>query len=171
MDRTFRPSAATLTKRLTLAGICTLCSITSVASASEGVSLVWEPIKLDKTSTVNGHTTHQLVDPSVTHDKVVPGSHLIVVGDYRNASAKPATDLMVVNPVPKALMLSDDGFGSFEVSANSGKTFGRLGTLTFVDAKGNKRPVQAADVTALRWVVARINPGGSGKLEYHAIVR
>lgn len=140
-------------------------------AADAPVTLTSEPIKLDKITVTAGQTSHQVVDPAVTHDKVVPGSHLIVVTDYHNISARPLDHFVVTNPLPAALMLSDDGFGDFEVSVDGGKTFGKLAALSVADAKGARRPAQAADVTTLRWVIAQIAPGASGKLEYHAVVR
>jgi hypothetical protein len=142
-----------------------------VLAAQSPVTLTSEPIKLDAVTTVGGKTTHAVVDPAVTHDKVIPGSHLVVVTDYHSISDKPLDHFVVTNPLPAALVLSDDGFGDFDVSVDGGKTFGKLAGLVVSDAKGSKRAAQASDVTTLRWVIPQIAPGASGKLEFHAVVR
>lgn len=143
----------------------------SAAQAADSPLVVVNKLLLDKVTTVNGTTTHTIVDPSVTHDKVVPGSHMVVVAEYTNTSKSPIEHIDYKNPLPAALMLSDDGFGDFDVSVDGGKTFGKLATLVVTDATGAKRPAQASDVTAVRWLIPQIAPGASGKLEYHAVVR
>ena len=140
------------------------------ALADTGSVTVTSELRLDKTVTANGQTTHQIVDPVADHDKVVPGNHLVFRDSYHNLGTTPVTNFVLTNPLPAAVVLSDDGFGSFDVSVD-GKAFGPLATLTVDDGKGGKRPAQAADVKALRWVIAAIAPGASGTVEYHAVVR
>jgi len=158
-----------IAKALFAASLATLAS--APALAADAVALKGEPILLDKVVTVDGKASHTLVDPSITHDKVVPGSHLVFITDYRNNGAQPAENFVVTNPLPGAVMLADDGFGSFDVSVDGGKTFGKLATLTITDAKGATRAAQASDVTTLRWTLASVAPGAAGKLEYHGVVR
>lgn len=124
-------------------------------------------VKVDRIVTENGVKHHVLVAPT----KVVPGESLVFSTSYRNAGAKPVENFVVTNPIPAAARLADDGFGTFDVSVDGGKHWGKLGGLTVTDDKGGQRAAQAADVTHLRWVVPVIAPGGSGSLEYHAIVR
>jgi hypothetical protein len=157
--------------RVGLVSFAALCLAGPLLAAESPVTLHSEPIMLDKIATVAGQTTHTLVDPAVTHDKVIPGSHLVVVTDYHNTSDKPVDHFVVTNPLPAALMLADDGMGDFEVSVDGGKSFGKLSALAVTDAKGGKRAAEASDVTALRWIIPQIAPGASGKLEYHAVVR
>jgi hypothetical protein len=159
------------TFRVGLVSLAALCMTGPLLAADSPVALHSEPIMLDKITTVAGEATHALVDPAVTHDKVIPGSHLVVATDYHNTSDKPVDHFVVINPLPAALMLSDDGMGDFDVSVDGGKTFGKLPALVVTDAKGGKRAAEASDVTALRWIIPQIAPGASGKLEYHAVVR
>lgn len=137
----------------------------------DAVSVVSEPLMLDQITLADGRATHHLVDPSVTHDKVIPGSHVVIVMDYRNTSAQTVDHFVVTNPLHKALMLSDDAGAAYEVSVDGGRTFGKLGALSVSDGKGGMRAAQASDVTGLRWNIPRIAPGASGKLEFHAVVR
>jgi len=158
-------------RRLVLLSLAALGLAGPVLAAESPVALSSEPIMLDKITTVGGQVRHNVVNPAITHDKVVPGSHLVVVTDYHSTSDKPLDHFVVTNPLPAALMLSDDGFGGFDVSVDGGKTFGKLATLSVTDAKGGLRAAEASDVTTLRWVIPQIAPGASGKLEYHALVR
>jgi uncharacterized repeat protein (TIGR01451 family) len=124
-------------------------------------------VKVERVVVENGEK-HTALLPAV---KVVPGEKLVFTTVYRNTGAKPADNFVVTNPIPAAVRLADDGFGSFEVSVDGGRQWGRLATLKVGDGKGGSRPAAAADVTHLRWVVATIAPGASGTLEYHGIVR
>lgn len=155
-----------------LACLMALAALSAPASAGQPspVSLT-STVMLDKTETVAGKTTHKLVDPSITHDKVVPGNRLVFQTSYRNTGSKPIDNFVVTNQLPAAVVFSDDGPGAYEVSVDSGKTWGKLAALTVDDGKSGRRAAQASDVTALRWIVPTIAPGGSGILEYHAVVR
>lgn len=163
------------TLRVGLASLAVLCMAGpvlagSAMAAEDPVTLVHKQL-LDKVTTVAGKTTHEIVDPSVTHDKVVPGSHIIVVLEYHNNLAQPVDNLEYKDPLPAPLLLADDSASQFDVSVDGGKTFAKLATLAVTDAKGAKRAAEAGDVTNVRLVIPQIAPGGSGKIEFHAVVR
>ncbi|MBS0255345.1 MAG: DUF11 domain-containing protein [Proteobacteria bacterium] len=138
----------------------------AMAAAAEPVSLKSD-LKLDKLVEENGVKRHMLVVPT----KVVPGDHLVFTTSYTNNSGQPFNNFVLTNPLPKEVVLSDDGFGSFDCSVDGGKTWGKLASLSLDDGKGGKRPAQAGDVTHIRWALPAIAPGGTGTLEYHAVVR
>ena len=141
------------------------------AMAGGGLVLTSANLMLDKVVSVNGETGHQLVDPSVTHDKVIPGSHVVAVLHYRNDFAQAIERVPVVDTLDKALILSDVTGADYDVSVDGGKTFGKLAALAVSDGKGGSRAAQLADVNAVRWNIARIEPGQSGDLAFHAVVR
>jgi len=124
-------------------------------------------VKVERVVVENGQKRTALLPAA----KVVPGEKLVFTTVYRNTGAKPADNFIVTNPIPAAVRLADDGFGSFEVSVDGGRQWGKLAALKVSDGKGGLRPAEAADATHLRWVVATIAPGASGTLEYHGIVR
>ncbi|HQS95325.1 MAG: hypothetical protein B7X90_03100 [Novosphingobium sp. 17-62-19] len=124
-------------------------------------------VKLEKSVTANGGTKIVLEDPQV----VVPGDRLLFSTKYANKGSKPADNFVVTNPVPKAVRVADDSAASLQVSVDGGKAYGSLATLTVKDASGAARPALADDITHIRWTVPVIAPGGSGTVEYHAIVR
>jgi hypothetical protein len=75
--------------RTSLAPLIVLSIAGPVQAAESPVVLSSEPIKLDKVTILGGKATHAVVDPAVTHDQVTPGSHLVVITDYRSTSDKP----------------------------------------------------------------------------------
>lgn len=151
---------------LAAAGLLACNSPAALAQSSQPIELVGD-VKVDKVVVENGKEKHVLSDPSV----VVPGDKLVFSTTYRNTGKQSASDFVVTNPVPASVMLSPEGAEAHTVSVDGGKTWGKLSTLTVSDAQGGKRPAMASDVTHLRWVLAVIAPGATGKLTYHAIVR
>lgn len=106
----------------------------------------------------------------------VPGSEVVYVITYRNKGSKPATDIVINNPVPAEMSLvagSAEGAGTrIEVSVDGGKTFGALEALKARGADGKPRAARAEDVTHLRWsVLGAVPPGKDGSVSYRAIVR
>ncbi|WP_259961502.1 hypothetical protein [Tsuneonella litorea] len=101
--------------------------------------------------------------------RVVPGDRLAFSTRYINSGAEPAEDFVVTNPLPSAVMLAEDG--SFDVSVDGGKTYGHLASLEVANGDSGSRPATLADVTHVRWTLARIAPGAQGSLTYFAVVR
>ncbi|MDE2403918.1 MAG: hypothetical protein KGM17_04265 [Sphingomonadales bacterium] len=124
-------------------------------------------VKVDRVVREDGRERHVLVPAT----RVFPGDRLVFSTRYRNGGARPAEHFVVTNPLPAAVRLADDGFGTFEASVDGGRNWGALAALVVPDGKGGSRPAQAADVTQVRWVIAAIPPGGDGVVEYHAVVR
>ena len=150
-----------------LIGFAAMLAFAPAAFAAPSPVTLESKVKLDTVVTEAGQSKHVLVDPV----KVVPGNHLVFVTSYHNTGAKPVLNFVVTNPLPGAVVLADDGFGSFVSSVDGGKSWGKLATLRVADGKGGLRGAQATDVTHVRWVVPVIAPGASGSLEYHALVR
>ena len=146
--------------------IAALAGSAGTAFAADAVSLTSD-MKVDRVVVTNGVKRHALVPAT----KVVPGDMLVFTTLYHNNTDKPVVKFVVVNPIPGAVRLADDGFGTFDVSVDGGKSWGKLAALTVTDGKGGQRAAQASDVTHLRWIVATIAPGAGGSLEYHGVVR
>ena len=136
------------------------------APAPAQVSLKTE-VMLEKTVTESGKSSVQLVEPKI----VVPGDRLVYTMRYHNDGALPATNYVMVDPLPSAVVLASDGAFAGEVSVDGGKSWGPLASLKVSDGKGGLRPAASSDVTHLRWTIAQIAPGASGQVEFHAIVR
>lgn len=130
------------------------------------IDLVGE-VKLEKTISEDGKTRVELLEPKV----VVPGDRLLFTTRYNNRGTQAASNFVVTNPLPAAVVLSHDAAEGYVVSVDGGKTWGPLAAAKLPDGKGGLRPATASDVTHLRWTVASIAPGASGMVRYHAIVR
>lgn len=115
----------------------------------------------------DGKERTELVEPNT----IVPGDRLIFGTDYANKGSEPVTNFTVTNPLPGAVRLAPDADPALTVSVDGGKTWGMLGALTVKNADGLTRPATQADVTHVRWVLASIAPGASGRLTYPAIIR
>lgn len=105
----------------------------------------------------------------------IPGSEVLYVISYRNGGAKPASDVVINNPVPPAMRFvpgSAEGAGTRAEVSVDGKRFGALETLTVTGADGKPRAASGEDVTQLRWTVqGAVAPGKEGSVSFRAIVR
>lgn len=113
----------------------------------------------------NGKTREALEEPN----QVLPGDRLVFTTSYKNAGDKAVTDFIVTNPLPAPVKLMKTG--DFEVSVDGGKNFGALAALSAASADGQSRTAELGDVTHVRWRLASIAPGASGKVTYFAEVR
>lgn len=104
---------------------------------------------------------------------IARGDTLLFVVSYKNRSEEPASDVIVVNPVPPTVFYagSDEEDGE-TVSVDGGHSWGRLGALTVRGANGGARPARPEDVTHVRWAFAReIGAGEAGELHFRGIVK
>jgi len=125
-------------------------------------------IKSEKTVTdANGKTSVELVDPA----SFLPGDRLIFGQNYANTSAEVVTNFTITNPLPEAVRLAPDADPALEVSVDGGKTWGKLSTLSLTASDGTTRSATHADVTHVRWVLATIAPGESGRVAFPVIIR
>ena len=151
----------------TLGLAMTLAAVNPAAAfAADPVSLNGE-VMVDRVVVENGQSKHVLQVPS----KVIPGDHLVFTTTYRNTGAKPIENFVVTNPVPAAVIVADEGDTTAALSVDGGAHWGKLSQLKVSDGKGGFRPAELTDVTHLRWIVKRIEPGATGSLQYRAMVR
>ena len=138
------------------------------ASAQEQAMVLEGEVKVEKTVTdATGATSVELVEP----DTIVPGDKLLFSTVYTNNSAEAVENFVVTNPIPAAVTLAPDADADLPVSVDGGATWGKLTELTVEAEDGTRRAAQHADVTHIRWTLASVSPGESGRLEYPAIIR
>jgi uncharacterized repeat protein (TIGR01451 family) len=108
---------------------------------------------------------------------ITPGDRVIFTLKYKNQGSLPATAFRATNPMPGPVQFISALEDWAEVSADGGKTWGKLADLK-VQAKaadGLTDIVRAAaveDVTHVRWVFpSAIPPGGEGTLSYRGVVK
>lgn len=125
-------------------------------------------VKAVKTVTdADGKERTELVDPAT----IIPGDRLVFGTDYANKGAEAVSNFVVTNPLPAPVRLAPDADPALDVSVDGGKSWGVLATLSMTNPDGTTRPATYADVTHVRWVLASIAPGASGRLTYPAIIR
>ena len=150
-----------------------LCLIAGLAAFGSGFA---QEANLEVTNAVfqevevaapDGTVTRKLV-PAV---KVVPGQDVVYEISFRNTGGEEATDLAVDNPLPRALVFVEAATDPTAVSVDGGEHFGKLAELTVTGTDGEERAAQPSDITNLRWVVARLAPGATGKVTFRARVK
>ena len=103
---------------------------------------------------------------------VVPGDKLVFVLAYKNLGGKPATDFVVTNPMPGAVVYQGTGDSGAIVSTDGGKSWGLLNALKVRGRDGSMRAAYPEDVTHVRWAMKTPIPvGASGKFSFRGIVR
>jgi uncharacterized repeat protein (TIGR01451 family) len=100
--------------------------------------------------------------------RVTPGDRVVYQIAYRNNGAKPASDLVIANPVPAGLVYAGPAQGSPEPELSAdGSHFGTLAQLRVAG-----RAATAADVRVVRWRLARpVAPGATGQVSFRAILK
>lgn len=141
--------------------------ISANAQAQSPVSLSGDVLAVETSVDAAGNETTQFVEPNV----IVPGDRLIFGTDYANDGAETVNNFVVTNPLPAAVRLAPDADVDLVVSVDAGETWGPLSALTVASEDGTTRSATHTDVTHVRWTLASIEPGESGRLEYPAIIR
>lgn len=154
--------------KLFFASVLALSLVSGPAAAQEKPISLKGDVQLEKTIVEeDGGSRIELVEPDV----IVPGDRLVFGTDYRNNGSEAVVNFVVTNPLPDAVRLAPDADADLIVSADGGSSWGTLADLTITEEDGSVRPAQQADVTHVRWTLALVEPGESGRLVYPAIIR
>jgi uncharacterized repeat protein (TIGR01451 family) len=108
-------------------------------------------------------------------DKVTPGETVVYSIRYENASAAPASDIVLVMPVPKEVAYVEGSVTGEEAqvafSADGGRTYVARGRLTVVE-DGAARPARGDEITHIKWTLAEPVPAKTkGEVSYKATLR
>ncbi len=103
---------------------------------------------------------------TVTFTELTSGMEVFSVMTYKNIGEKPVKDVVITDPVPKALeyisaSISKSGglSADLSVSVDGGKTYGDLSRLTVPVVDGEPRAAEPKEVTHVRWLLkTMINP-------------
>jgi hypothetical protein len=129
------------------------CLLSTAATADEAVDI-------DRSVYVERHDERgRALEPATTLRK---GDKVVLMVEWRAASG--SRGFTVESAVPRPLAFQRSGSEAVEVSADGGRSWGRLGAL-----KIGQRVATAEDVTHLRLKVAP--QAARGRLTYSAIVR
>ncbi len=103
---------------------------------------------------------------------VTPGDNLVFVVHYKNVGATPASNFVVTNPMPKAVIFNGTSDGTEIVSIDGGKSFAPLSTLRVAIADGKTRSATFGDVTHVKWALQKtLGAGAEGKLMFRGVVK
>lgn len=138
-----------------------------LAAQEKAVTLSGDVMLERQTTDASGAQTTERVEPTT----IVPGDRLVFGTDYTNTSAETVENFIVTNPLPAAVRLAPDARADLTVSVDGGATWGALADLSVAVEDGTPRPADHADVTHVRWTLASVAPGSSGRVEYPAIIR
>lgn len=149
--------------------VASMFAAVAAVPASAQVTLDNKVLREEVKVAADGTRTTALVSTR----NVAPGGTAVYVMTYRNGTAKPVSDLVIANQVPRDVIYAGPASGSPApaVSVDGGKTFGPIASASVRGVNG-ARPAQFSDVTHVRWIVAGpVAPGSSGSVSYRAKVR
>ncbi len=143
------------------------CAASSALAAS--VLKLSSNVFVESTITLSDGSNKAVLNKPTT---VLPGDNLVFVVKYTNTSPKPASNLLVTNPLPAPVIYNGSHDGNEEVSVDGGNSWGVLSALFVIETDGTSRPASMRDVTHVRWEITdTLAPGESGKLIFRGIVR
>lgn len=108
--------------------------------------------------------------------KAVPGTEVIYTDTFENISKKPASDIVINNPIPNdSEYVADSAFGEdceILFSVDGGKKFAHAEELKIKNADGFERTAQAREYTNIRWTYKKqLAPGKSGEVGFRATIK
>lgn len=111
-----------------------------------------------------------------TTKNVAPGQTVVFTNYYTYSGDKPATDVVIKNPVPEHMSYVNgtaEGKGTkIEFSVDQGKTFAAADKVRVKTAEGKERPAAAADYTYIRWTIDKpLQKGAKGSVSFRAMVK
>ena len=148
----------------------------AAAGAQQGGGIVIKTASELEVKQKNAEGKEEVKRVDATTVQVLPGETVIYTNQYTYNGDKPATDVVIRNPVPEHMVYLDgsaEGKGArIEFSVDKGKTFASAGKLTVRGADGKERQASAADYTHLQWVMeAPLKKGAKGSVSYKAKVK
>ena len=150
------------------APVLALAATAAPLAAQDSAMTLRGDVMLEQTvADETGNTTVRLVEPNT----IVPGDRLVFGTEYANTSAETVENFVVTNPLPAAVRLAEDAPADLIVSVDGGSDWGQLSQLSVAGEDGTSRPASHADVTHVRWTLALVAAGESGRLEYPAVIR
>ena len=161
-------------KQKLLAILAAVLLLTAEALAAGGLELKSLAEIEVSVKTAKGETELRRVEAAKAN--VAPGDAVIFTTRYLNKGDKPATGVVLTNPIPEHMLYLDgsaEGSGTrIDFSVDGGRSYGDPGKLTVKEADGRQRPAVAADYTQIRWTLAgAVAPAAAGSVSFRAKVK
>lgn len=103
---------------------------------------------------------------------VTPGDSLVFVVRYKNIGGSSASNFVVTNPIPAAIVFNGTSDGLEVVSVDDGKSWGILSGQRVAMNDGKTRPALTSDVTHIKWNLNQtLTAGAEGKLIFRGVVK
>jgi uncharacterized repeat protein (TIGR01451 family) len=168
MMKSRRLSAAVLTAAIPLASPVA-ASPARQAAATGPLEITSSMMVEQRSAAADGTTRVALVKPT----RVSPGDRIIFVLAYHNVGRQPLSDVVLANPLPRAIgyRSASPGSPAPEVSVD-GQTYGALASLRVRALDGSTRAANPDDVTHVRWRLANpVAPGSQGQFAFQAVLK
>jgi len=167
MKTLIKYSAAFLALTAPIAPVMAQESAPTEAVAEPKVSLKSDVLAIIETADETGNVATTLAEPT----DYTPGTKLSFGMNFSNGGTVPATNVTGTNPLNAAVRLAPDADPALIVSVDGGASFGTLDTLSVATESEGSRAATHADVTHVRWTIASIAPGESGRISFPVIIR
>lgn len=162
------------TKLLAILSLLLLVALPAGAVEKKGIELK-STAEVDIT-VKNDKGEKEIIRVEAASANVTPGDTVIFTTHYTYQGEKPATDVVINNPLPEHMLYLDgtaEGKGTrIEFSVDKGVTFAAANILKVKDAEGKDRPASAADYTHIRWTIeGALQNGAKGSVSFKAKVK
>lgn len=162
-------------KAMILGGLMVACVPFATMAQSEParpITLVLKAEKEVKKTLENGTSLSSLIPA----DKVLPGETVLYTITYSNNGEKPASGIVVRNPIPVQMLYLDGsatGEGTdIQFSVDGGQTYKPAAELMISLPDGTTRPAEPSEYNSIRWTVLQPVEGGqSGSVSYRAVLK
>lgn len=162
-----KTAAIALAAALPLAPVAAQAAAPAASQAEPKVSLQSDVMAIVTQTDEAGNQTTTLAEAK----EFTPGTKLSFGMNYSNSGGETATNVTGTNPLNAAVRLAPDADPSLVVSVDGGESYGTLDTLSVATETGGTRAATHADVTHVRWTIASIAPGESGRIAFPVIIR
>jgi uncharacterized repeat protein (TIGR01451 family) len=107
-------------------------------------------------------------------DTAVPGDEIIYTTTFENISTKPASNIVITNPIPNdTTYMSATGVNTeitFSIDGNN--QYATPDKLIVTTKEGNTRPAVPSDYTHLRWVyIDELGVGKASQVSFRAVIK
>jgi uncharacterized repeat protein (TIGR01451 family) len=161
-------------KFLATLSLLLLVALSATAAEKKGIELK-STAEVDIT-VKNDKGVNEVIRIDAAKAKVVPGDTVIFTTSYTNLGDKPATDIVINNPVPENMLYIDgsaEGINTrIEFSVDNGGAFAAANKLKIKNANGKEQLATAADYTQIRWIRnSALEKGATGTVSFRAKVK
>jgi len=139
----------------------------AAAVSEPKVSLKSDVLAIVESTDEAGNVASTLAEPT----DYTPGTKLSFGMNFSNGGTVPATNVTGTNPLNAAVRLAPDADPALIVSVDGGATYGTLDKLSVATGTEGARAATHSDVTHVRWTIATIAPGESGRISFPVIIR